>query len=115
LVVKNSVAVLVRAMEQAVRDGIIDRNSARVTGWQREFQRAEDDLDDPRSLAIDAAGVALSAHLSAWRSPGGPGSRRYRAGLIDDGAYGTAADLGGCLCQRPVVLVGTAGFEPTTP
>jgi integrase len=50
--VKNSLAVLVRIMEQAVRDGIIDRNPARVTGWQREYQRAEDELDDPRSLAL---------------------------------------------------------------
>jgi hypothetical protein len=50
--VKNSLAMLVRVMEQAVRDGIIDRNPARVTGWQREYQRAEDELDDPRSLAL---------------------------------------------------------------
>lgn len=48
----NSLAVLVRVMEQAVRDGVIDRNPARVSGWQREFQRAEDELDDPRSLAL---------------------------------------------------------------
>jgi integrase len=50
--VKNSLAVLVRVMEQAVRDGIIDRNPARVTGWQHEYQRAEDELDDPRSPAL---------------------------------------------------------------
>ena len=50
--VKNSIAVLVRVMEQAVRDGIIDRNPARITGWQREYARAEDELDDPRSLAL---------------------------------------------------------------
>ena len=50
--VKNSVAVLVRVMEQALRDGIVDRNPVRVTGWQREYQRAEDELDDPRSLAV---------------------------------------------------------------
>ena len=43
--------MLVRVMEQAVRDGIIDRNPAKVTGWQREYQRAEDELDNPRSLA----------------------------------------------------------------
>lgn len=49
---KPSLAILVRVMEQAVRDGIIDRNPARVTGWQREYQRAEDELDDPRSLAL---------------------------------------------------------------
>jgi hypothetical protein len=51
-VVKNSLAALVRILEQAVRDGIIDRNPARVTGWQRAYQRAEDELDDPRSLAL---------------------------------------------------------------
>ena len=50
--VKNSLAILTRVMEQAVRDGIIDRNPARITGWQREYQQAEDELDDPRSLAL---------------------------------------------------------------
>jgi integrase len=49
--VKNSLAVLVRVLEQAVRDGIIERNPARITGWQREYQRAEDELDNPRTLA----------------------------------------------------------------
>jgi integrase len=50
--VKNSSAVLVRVLEQAVRDGVIDRNPARVTGWQHAFRKAEDELDDPRSLAL---------------------------------------------------------------
>jgi integrase len=50
--VKNSLAVLVRVMEQALRDGLIDRNPARITGWQREYARAEDELDDPRALAL---------------------------------------------------------------
>lgn len=50
--VKNSLAMLVRVMEQAARDGIIDRNPARITGWQREYQLAEDELDDPRKLAL---------------------------------------------------------------
>ncbi|EHR50570.1 site-specific recombinase XerD [Saccharomonospora marina XMU15] len=50
--VKNSIAVLVRVMEQAVRDGLIDRNPARVTGWQHEYRLAEDELNDPRSLAL---------------------------------------------------------------
>src|SRR5215472_14094256 len=50
--VRNSLAVLVRVMEQAVRDGIMDRNPARIIGWQRDYQRAEDELDDPRSLAL---------------------------------------------------------------
>ncbi|GAB3383859.1 tyrosine-type recombinase/integrase [Amycolatopsis echigonensis] len=50
--VKNSIAVLVRVMEQAVRDELIDRNPARVSGWQQGYKRAEDELDDPRSLAL---------------------------------------------------------------
>ncbi|AIJ24802.1 tyrosine-type recombinase/integrase [Amycolatopsis methanolica] len=50
--VKNSIAVLVRVMEQAVRDGITDRNPARITGWQRSYALAEDELNDPRSLAL---------------------------------------------------------------
>lgn len=50
--VKNSLAILVRVLEQAVRDGLIDRNPGRLTGWQRDYQRAEDELDDPRSLAL---------------------------------------------------------------
>ncbi|WP_433782173.1 hypothetical protein ACQPX6_19945 [Actinomycetospora sp. CA-101289] len=49
---KNSLAVLVRVMEQGVRDGIIDRNPARITSWQDEYRRVEDELDDPRSLAL---------------------------------------------------------------
>uniref|UniRef100_A8LYU4 Integrase family protein n=1 Tax=Salinispora arenicola (strain CNS-205) TaxID=391037 RepID=A8LYU4_SALAI len=63
--VKNSLAVLVRVMEQAVRDGIIARNPAQVTGWQREYQQAEDELDDPRSLALSdwEALTALAAAL----------------------------------------------------
>jgi integrase len=74
--VKNSLAVLVRVMEQAVRDGIMDRNPARIIGWQRDYQRAEDELDDPRSLALPdwqalcdlaAALVARSAdHFEGW-------------------------------------------------
>lgn len=50
--VKNTIAILVRVMEQALRDGLIDRNPARITGWQREYARAEDELDDPRALAL---------------------------------------------------------------
>jgi len=42
----------VRVLEQAVRDGIVDRNPARVTGWQHDYRRAEDELDDPRALAL---------------------------------------------------------------
>lgn len=74
--IKNSLAVLVRVMEQAVRDGIIDRNPARISGWQHQYHRKEDELDDPRSLALPdwhtlerlaAALVARSAgHYEGW-------------------------------------------------
>ncbi|MFB7742247.1 hypothetical protein [Streptomyces sp. NPDC056132] len=49
---KNTIAVLVRVMEQAVRDGIIKVNPARVTGWQKLYKQAEDELLDPRALAL---------------------------------------------------------------
>jgi integrase len=32
--------------------GILDRNPARISGWQHQFRKAEDELDDPRSLAL---------------------------------------------------------------
>jgi hypothetical protein len=56
--VKNSIAVLVRVIEQPVRDGILERNPARITGWQREYQRAEDELDDPARCASRLDGLA---------------------------------------------------------
>ncbi|WP_024936377.1 tyrosine-type recombinase/integrase [Actinomadura welshii] len=63
--VRNSLAILVRVMEQAVRDGLITHNPARVTGWQQQYKRAEDELDDPRALALPdwAALVGLAAAL----------------------------------------------------
>src|SRR3984957_15278078 len=74
--IKNSLGILVRVLEQAAGERIIDRNPARVTGWQREYQRAEDELDDPRSLALAdwealerlaAALVARSyGHYQGW-------------------------------------------------
>jgi integrase len=69
--VKNSLAILVRVMEQALRDGIIDRNPARVTGWQREFKKAEDELDDPRTPALpDWAALERLASALVARSTG---------------------------------------------
>ncbi|WP_199443862.1 tyrosine-type recombinase/integrase [Umezawaea beigongshangensis] len=68
-VVKNSIAVLVRVMEQALRDDLIDKNPARITGWQREYARAEDELDDPRSLALtDWAALTRLADALVARS-----------------------------------------------
>ncbi|WP_051173712.1 hypothetical protein [Amycolatopsis orientalis] len=70
---KNSIAVLVRVMEQALRDGIIDRNPARVTGWQQEYKRAEDELDDPRSLALpDWISSPIRAAVQAANSTTSP-------------------------------------------
>ncbi|MFE5934132.1 tyrosine-type recombinase/integrase [Streptomyces sp. NPDC056470] len=65
--VKNTIAVLVRVMEQAVRDGIIKVNPARVTGWQKLYKQAEDELLDPRALALPSweALVELAAALVA--------------------------------------------------
>ena len=65
--VKNSLAILVRVLEQARRDGIVELNRARVTGWQREYQHAEDELDNPRLLALPdwAALQQLGAALVA--------------------------------------------------
>lgn len=67
--VKNSLAVLVRVMEQAVRDGILTVNPARVTGWQREYKQAEDELDNPRPSPC-ATGPPCSA--SPRHSPTDP-------------------------------------------
>lgn len=50
--VKNSLAVLVLVMEQALRDEVIERNPARVYGWQRQYKLTEDEIDDPRALAL---------------------------------------------------------------
>lgn len=71
--VKNSLAVLVRVMEQALRDGIVVRNPARVTGWQQAFRKAEDELDDPRALALPDTGrrcPSSRGHSSSARSSG---------------------------------------------
>jgi integrase len=49
--IKNTLAMLVRVMNQAVGDGLITSNPARITGWQRQLKRLEDELDNPRALA----------------------------------------------------------------
>ncbi|MFD4441647.1 tyrosine recombinase XerC [Nocardia sp. NPDC058519] len=65
--VKNTIAVLVRVMEQAKRDGLRPDNPAQVRGWQKLYVQIEDELDDPRSLALPnwSALVTLSAALVA--------------------------------------------------
>lgn len=74
--VKNTIAVLVRVMEQAVRDGIIKVNPARVTGWQKLYKQAQDELLDPCALALpdwetlaqlaDALMTASHHHYRGW-------------------------------------------------
>jgi integrase len=72
--IKNSLAALTRVMEQAKRDGLIDRNPARVTGWQHAFQKAYDELDNPRALALPSWDVLTTlADALVERSAG-----RYR-------------------------------------
>jgi integrase len=77
--IKNSLAILVRVMEQAYRDGIVERNPARITGWQRQYHQAEDELDNPRELA-----------LPNWAT-----LTRLAAALVDrsSGSYGGWADV----------------------
>lgn len=50
--VKNALAALVRIGEQARRDGLIDINPCRVTGWQRMYRKAAAETINPRSLAL---------------------------------------------------------------
>ncbi|MFG1795833.1 tyrosine-type recombinase/integrase [Nocardia sp. NPDC049149] len=50
--IKNTIAVLVRVMEQARRDGLVVLNPARVRGWQALYKQIEDELEDPRALAL---------------------------------------------------------------
>ncbi|MFG2115426.1 hypothetical protein ACGFRB_22825 [Streptomyces sp. NPDC048718] len=51
--VKNTIAVLVRVMEQAVRDNVIKINPARVTGWQKLYKQAEAWASSSLSLAAE--------------------------------------------------------------
>ncbi|MDO3647745.1 tyrosine-type recombinase/integrase [Nocardia mangyaensis] len=68
--VKNSLAVLARVLDQAVRDEVIERNRVEVSGWQSQYERIEDELDDPRALALPdwATLTQLSAALVAASS-----------------------------------------------
>lgn len=50
--IKNTLAALARVLNQAVRDEVWDRNRVDVTGWQRQLVKHEDDIDDPRALAL---------------------------------------------------------------
>ncbi|MBF6352960.1 site-specific integrase [Nocardia higoensis] len=50
--VKNTLAAWGRVMDQAVRDELIERNPVQVSGWQRMFAQVQDELDNPRALAL---------------------------------------------------------------
>ncbi|BDM74287.1 hypothetical protein HEK616_77740 (plasmid) [Streptomyces nigrescens] len=70
--VKNSLAVLVRVLEQAVHDGVLDANPARIAGWQREYQCAQRERTTPRSLALpDPAALDLLAARLVQQSSDG--------------------------------------------
>ncbi|GGV13873.1 hypothetical protein GCM10010275_63860 [Streptomyces litmocidini] len=72
--VKSTIAVLVRVMEQAVRDGLVKVDPARVSGWQRQCQQVEDELNGPRALALpDREALQALAEALIARSHG-----RYR-------------------------------------
>ncbi|WP_329579403.1 tyrosine-type recombinase/integrase [Kitasatospora sp. NBC_01250] len=74
--IKNTLAMLFRILEQAVVDGLIERPPAHVTGWQHAYQQAEDELLDPRALALsnwdsltelaDALVEASYNHYRGW-------------------------------------------------
>ncbi|WP_228818877.1 hypothetical protein [Nocardia transvalensis] len=74
--IKNTLAVLVRVMEQVKRDGLRDDNPARVRGWQELYKQIEDELKDPRALAIpdwqalvtlcDSLVAASADHYQGW-------------------------------------------------
>jgi integrase len=69
----------------------VERNVARVTGWQREYQQTMDELDDPRSLALPTwdALIDLAAAL-VTRSAG----QFTGWGDVVTFAAGTAARIG---------------------
>ncbi|MFE3445995.1 tyrosine recombinase XerC [Nocardia sp. NPDC059180] len=50
--IKNTLAALGPLLDQAVQDEIIDRNRGEVSGWQSRLAKYEDELDDPRALAL---------------------------------------------------------------
>ncbi|UFS99089.1 tyrosine-type recombinase/integrase [Nocardia huaxiensis] len=74
--VKNTLAALGRVIDQAVRDELIDRNRVEVNGWQKQYKRYEDELENPRELALpnwealttlaDALVDSSSDHYYGW-------------------------------------------------
>lgn len=45
------IGVDARVLDQAVRDEVLDRR-VEVRGWQKQHERYEDELDNPRALAL---------------------------------------------------------------
>ncbi|QLY33976.1 site-specific integrase [Nocardia huaxiensis] len=75
--IKNTLAALGRVMDQAVRDEVIDRNRVDVSGWQRQYARHEDELTNPRALALpdwqtltELADALVSASANRFRGWG---------------------------------------------
>jgi hypothetical protein len=68
--IKNSLAVLVRVMDQAVRDGILERNPARITGWQHPVPQG-------RGRARRSP-LARTTRLGNTHAPGGCARRTLR-------------------------------------
>ncbi|MFE1320921.1 tyrosine-type recombinase/integrase [Kitasatospora phosalacinea] len=74
--IKSTFAMLHRILHQAVADGLIAHAPAHPTGWQHELQQAEDELLEPRSLALrdwdalaelsDALVDASHDHYRSW-------------------------------------------------
>jgi hypothetical protein len=91
--VKNSFAVLVRVLEQALRDGIVDRNTARVTGWQHEFRRVHEGVagaEVPRHRELSRA-EHLGELRDRLRECSGPAHDALLA-VTDDGNHGTGPE-----------------------
>src|SRR5260370_42092515 len=59
--IKNSLAILVRVLEQAVRDGFVEYNRARITGWHREYS-------SPRTNSVIRASspCRIGTRWSTW-------------------------------------------------
>jgi integrase len=65
------------------------RNPARISGWQQEYKRAEDELDDPRTLALPTwVSLTVLADALVDRS-----SNHYRG-------WGDVVTFAGCTAAR---------------
>jgi integrase len=51
-VIKSTLACLVRVMEQAMRDELRKDNPARIKGWQQLYKQVQDEIANPRKLAL---------------------------------------------------------------